>query len=104
MAEKKLYLMMRGRCQLNVLREFNELWGRESLPLWIKHGARHIGSFSNFVGDPDNEFIRLWEFDNVSQWSQWQDFLADSEEGKNLVKKLTPYIMYGERKLLHSIY
>ena len=60
--------------------------------------------FANYVGDPINEIIRLFEFDSVEQWEQWEKFLADSEEGKDLVKRLSRYIVSLERKLLVSIY
>lgn len=104
MAEKKVYLMMKVRTPFDLVNEFNEFWGKESLPIWTKHGARHIGSFTNYVGDPVNEIIRLFEFDSVSQWEQWEEFLADSLEGKDLVKRLSRYIVNLERKLLSSIY
>lgn len=104
MAEKKVYLMIKVKTPFDLVNEFNEFWGKESLPIWIKHGAKHIGSFTNYVGDPINEIIRLFEFDSVSQWEQWEKFLAGSEEGKNLVKRLSRYIVSLERKLLVSAY
>ena len=104
MAEKKVYLMIKVRTPFELVGEFNEYWGRESLPIWIKHGAKHIGSFTNYVGEPINEIIRLFEFDSVAQWQQWERFLADSEEGKNLVQRLSRYIVSLERKLLLSAY
>jgi len=104
MAEKKVYLMIKVRTPFELVGEFNEFWGTESLPVWLKHGAKHVGSFTNFVGDPINEITRLFEFDSVSQWEQWEKFLADSEEGKALVKRLSRYIVSLERKLLVSVY
>ena len=65
MAEKKVYLMIKVRVPFDLVGEFNEYWGRESLPIWLKYGARHIGSFANFVGDPINEIVRLFEFDSI---------------------------------------
>jgi hypothetical protein len=103
-AEKKVYLMIKVRTPFDLVGEFNEFWGRESLPVWIKHGARHIGSFANYVGDPINEIVRLFEFDSVGQWEQWEKFLADSDEGKALVKRLSRYIVSLEKKLLVSVY
>jgi hypothetical protein len=96
--------MIRVRTPFERVAEFNEIWGRESLPIWIRHGAKHIGSFTNFVGDPINEIVRLFEFDSVAQWEQWEKYLADDEDGKNLVKRLSKYIVSLERKLLLSIY
>ena len=96
--------MIKVRTPFDLVAEFNEFWGRESLPVWIKHGARHIGSFANYVGDPINEIVRLFEFDSVGQWEQWEKFLADSEEGRALVKRLSRYIVSLEKKLLVSVY
>ena len=104
MAEKKVYLMIKVRTPFDLVDEFNEFWGRESLPTWLEHGAKHIGSFVNYVGDPVNEIVRLFEFDSVSQWEQWEKFLGGSQEGKDLVKRLSRYIVSLERKLLVSVY
>ena len=104
MAERKVYLMIKVRTPFELVGEFNEFWGKESLPIWIKHGAKHIGSFSNYVGDPINEIVRLFEFSSVAQWEQWEKFLAEDEAGKALVKRLSRYIVSLERKLLLSIY
>ena len=104
MAEKKVYLMIKVRTPFDLVNEFHEFWGKESLPIWIKHGAKHVGSFVNYVGDPINEIVRLFEFDSVAQWEQWEKFLADSPEGKALVKRLSKYIVSLERKLLYSVY
>lgn len=104
MAERKIYLMIKVRTPFELVKEFNEFWGKESLPIWLRHGAKHVGSFANYVGDPNNEIIRLFEFDSVSQWEEWEKFLADSEEGKDIRKQLSRYIVSLERKLLVSIY
>ena len=104
MSDNKVYLMIKVKTPFDLVEEFNEFWGRESLPVWIKHGAKHIGSFTNFVGDPINEIVRLFEFDSVAHWEKWEKFLGDSEEGKALVKQLSRYIVSLERKLLTSVY
>jgi hypothetical protein len=104
MPNKKVYLMIKVRVPFHMVEEFNEFWGRESLPNWIKLGAKHIGSFTNFVGDPINEIVRLFEFDNIAHWEKWEKFLADSAEGKDIVKRLSGYIVSLERKLLTSVY
>jgi hypothetical protein len=96
--------MIKVRTPFDMVEEFNKFWGRESLPIWIRHGAKHIGSFTNFVGDPINEIVRLFEFDSFAQWEQWEKYLADDKEGRNLVKKLSKYIVSLERKLLLSVY
>ena len=104
MAGKKVWLMIKVRTPFDLVGEFNDFWGRESLPVWLKHGARHVGSFTNYVGDPVNEIVRLFEFDSVAQWEEWERFLGDSEEGKDLVKRLSKYIVTLERKLLTPVY
>ena len=104
MAGKKVWLMIKVRTPFDLVGEFNDFWGRESLPVWLKHGARHVGSFANYVGDPVNEIVRLFEFDSVAKWEEWERFLGDSEEGKDLVKRLSKYIVTLERKLLTPVY
>jgi hypothetical protein len=104
MGQKKVYLVIKVRTPFDLVGEFNEFWGRESLPIWLKHGAKHVGSFANYVGDPVNEIIRLFEFDSVAQWEEWEKFLGESQEGKELVKRLSKYIVSLERKLLTAIY
>jgi hypothetical protein len=104
MSNRKVYLMIKVRTPFELVTEFNEFWRRESLPIWKRHGAKHIGSFTNYVGDPINEVIRLFEFDGIEQWSQWEKFLAEDKEGKELVQRLSKYIVSLERKLLLSIY
>ena len=104
MAEKKVYLMMKVTTPNHLIDEFHEFWGKESLPIWLRYGARHIGSFTNYVGGPVNEITRLFEFDSIAQWEQWEKFLLDSEDGKNLLQRLSKYIITVERKLLLSVY
>jgi hypothetical protein len=104
MPEKKVYLMIKVRTPFGMVEEFNEFWGKESLPNWIRLGAKHIGSFRNFVGEPINEIVRLFEFESIEHWEKWEKFLADSDEGKDIVKRLSRYIVSLERKLLTSLY
>jgi hypothetical protein len=104
MADKKVWLMIKVRTPFDLVGEFNDFWGRESLPVWLEHGAKHVGSFTNFVGDPVNEIVRLFEFDSVARWEEWERFLGDSQEGKDLVRRLSKYIIKLERKLLTSVY
>lgn len=104
MAEKKIYLMIKVRVPFDKVAQFNEFWQKESLPIWLKYGAKHIGSFSNYVGDPVNEVVRLFEFESVEKWTVWEEFLANSESGQKLVERLGEYIVSLERKLLRSVY
>lgn len=106
MAEKKVYLMIKAIVhRSNLVRQFNEFWGKESLPVWTKHGAKHIGSFTIRAGGASNEIIRLFEFESLSHWQQMEDFLVESEEGRALTKKLgDQFVMCTEKKLLSRIY
>ena len=101
---KKVYLMIKIRVPVESVGEFNEFWRREALPIWIKHGIKHIGSFTNFIGDPMNEIIRLFEFDSIDQWEQWERFLIESEEGQNLFKGVSHFMLSTEKKLLLPAY
>ncbi len=105
MATKRAYLMIKVKVHFGMVGEFNEFWGRESLPIWEKHGAKHIGSFMMRAGGPINEIIRLFEFESLSHWQQMEDFLVETEEGRTLVKKLNErFIISLEKKLLKSVY
>lgn len=98
---KKVYEIIKITVPFDKVREFNEYWSREALPIWLKHGVKHIGSFINYVGDPTNEIIRLFEFDSVLHWEEWEEFTAsDSEEARNLFKGISQYIISVEKKLL----
>lgn len=102
---KKVYEIIKVTVPFDKVGEFNEYWAREALPIWLKHGVKHIGSFINYVGDPTNEIIRLFEFDSVSHWEEWEEFTAsDSEEAPNLFKGISQYIISVEKKLLLSAF
>ena len=102
---KKVYEIIKVTVPFDKVTEFNEYWAKEALPIWVKHGVRHIGSFINYVGDPTNEIIRFFEFDSISHWEQWEAFTAsDSEEARNLFKGISQYIISVEKKLLLSAF
>ena len=105
MSDKKVYLLMKSSIPPQLVGEFNEYWLRESLPFWSKHGARMIGAFVNYVGGPICEEIRLFEFDSIANWDQFEQSLAQSEEGRDLVNRLiSRFNIVVERKLLRAIY
>ena len=104
MANKKVCLLLNVKAHRELMEEFHEVWGNESLPMWAKHGARHLGSYISYVGDPINEIHRIFEFDSLAEFEQWEEYLKDSEEGKALKGRLSKYIISVERKLWHSIY
>jgi len=102
---KKVYEIIKVTVPFDKVAEFNEYWAREALPIWVKHGVRHIGSFLNYVGDPTNEIMRFFEFDSISHWEQWEEFTdSDSEEARSLFEGISQYITSVEKKLLLSAF
>ena len=81
------------------VREFNELWFRESLPIWEKHGIKHIGSWVTVIGK-SNEVVRLFEYRDLAHFEQWRKFLSEDDEGKAIYRKVWAYIAHLERKML----
>jgi len=105
MAEKKIYLMIKVTVHSGMVNEFNEFWGRESLPLWKEHGAKHLFSFTTLAGGPINEIIRLFEFESISKWHEMEEFISGTEKGRELAKRLDrDFIISLEKRLLTSIY
>lgn len=101
--DEKIYLMV--TITTEDTRAFNDFWIKESLPYWEKFGARHVGSFVNWVGGPifsDDEIIRIFEFENFDHYGRWEDWLHGSEEGQELLKKLGQYKYKSQRRLLHA--
>ncbi len=103
-SREKVYLLLRVNIAPQLVREFNEYWAREALPFWLKHGARHIGSFLNYAGGSTNEIIRLFEFDNISHWAQFEEIVAETEEGQDLRGRFASFNLIIERRLLRTIY
>ncbi len=104
MANNKIYLMLKVRVNFEQVDEFNKIWGKQALPVWEQHGAKHIGTFRNYVGDTINEMIRLFEFNNILDFHKWQEWTENTEEGQNLKKGHSGPIITLERKLLTSVY
>jgi hypothetical protein len=105
MMKKKIYEMIKVTVPFDKVGEFNEYWAREALPIWLRHDVKHIGSFLNFVGEPTNEIIRLFEFKSIAHWEEWEEFTAgDSEEARNLFKGISKYILTVEKRLLLSAF
>lgn len=103
MEQHKVYLLLKVKVPLKSVKEFNDFWVKESLPIWIKHGAKHIGSFTNYVGGPTDEIIRLFEFESIAQWDQWYKFINEDERGKALYTSLKKYLISVERRLLRAL-
>ena len=104
MSEKKVYLLLKVSIDRRQLAEFNEYWARESLPYWLERGAKHVGSFVNYVGEHTNEILRIFEFDGVPHWEQFEESLRESERGRNLLKGLSRFNYTLKRNLLRAIY
>jgi hypothetical protein len=77
------------------LGEFNEFVEGISLLVWIKHGAKHIGSFVNYVGDPINEIVRLFEFEVLNNGAVGE--ISAIPRRKDLVRAFR-YIVSLEKK------
>jgi hypothetical protein len=105
MADKKIYLLMKSNIPPQLVEEFNQYWVKESLPFWQKHGAKLIGAYASYVGGPICEELRLFEFDSIAHWEQFEQSLAESEEGRELTKKLiSRFNIVVERRLLRALY
>ena len=100
----KVYLMIKVTVPFNLVAEFHEYWGKESLPFWEKFGVKHIGSFTNYIGDATNEIIRIFEYKSFSHYEKWQKYCLESEDMKPIQQNLKRFITKLERKILLSVY
>ncbi len=84
-------------------REFNIAWTKESLPYWEKF-CKHVGSFTcnPFAGGPTNQIIRLFEFESLDRWAEWQKWLHYTDEGVALRASLARFNIVVENKLMAS--
>ena len=84
---------------------------KESLPNWIAKGAKHIGSFENYLGGTKNQIVRLWEFDDFSKWAQFMEWRNKGmytseqtpEQAKSLMK-IRGYVENIEETVWFSLY
>jgi len=100
--DEKVYLMV--TITTDNARSFNEWWTKESLPYWLKFGAKHIGSWVNWVGGPlfaDDEIIRIFEFENFDHYGRWEDWLH-GPEARELMQNIGSFKIKTQRRLLHS--
>lgn len=79
---------------------FNSWWVKGSLPHWLEHGAKHIGSYINFAGGSNKEIIRLFEFENMAAYMKWIDWLLSSPEGAKLMEELGRFNINAQRRLV----
>ena len=108
MPGKKVLMVTRVNAVWSTLSEFNESWEKTNLPFWLEHGARHLGSFVNYLGGPKSQIIRLFEFDDLSHWSrfmQLRETMFDSGQGREAMKKgVLPFVDSIEETVWISIY
>lgn len=84
---------------------FNDHWYKEELPHLQKHGAKLISVFKNYVGGSNCEAFRLFEFDSVQSWQDFESKRETTPERRqhrdNLVSRFGVTV---ERKLFKPIY
>ncbi len=75
--------------------EFNDRWTKENLPYWEANGARHIGSYENYLGGEKNKTVRLFEFDSLDAYNVFmarREEMFDTEDGEAAMQRLYPYL------------
>ncbi len=97
MGQNKVYLMV--TITAPNIREFNIFWTKEALPHWLKYG-KHIGSFTNWVGGPRNQIIRLFEFESLAKWEEFQEWMSSTPEGQEMTAGIEKHNIVGELRLL----
>jgi hypothetical protein len=108
---KKVLLEVKVMVHWKLLDEFHEYWQTKNLPQWEAHGAKHIGSYVNLVGGgPLNQILRLFEFEDLSKWERFNDWLfgdkfQEATKGRTVPPdELMKYITSVEQKLYVSVY
>ncbi|MFC2042344.1 NIPSNAP family protein [Chloroflexota bacterium] len=81
------------------LKEFHDLWLKESLPIWGKHGIEHAGSWETTVGNA-NEVVRIFGYKDMAHYEQWTQFIQTDEAQLALRRKLWTYIASINRRLM----
>ena len=107
MAEKKVLMITRVNAVWSSLEEFNEHWGTKNLPFWEEHGAKHLGSFANYLGAKKNQIVRLFEFENLSRYNEFMEFrekMFNSEKGKEGLRELYGFIEELDETAWVSVY
>ncbi|MFC1942196.1 hypothetical protein ACFLWU_03145 [Chloroflexota bacterium] len=108
MESKKVLMITRVNVKWDMIEQFNEFWARESLPNWIEHGAKHIGSFENYLGANKNQIVRLWEFDDFPKWAEFMEWrntgMYGLKELPKLNKDIRNYVENIEETVWFSVY
>jgi hypothetical protein len=107
MAGKRVLMVTKVSAVWSSLDEFNKYWEKENLPFWLEHGAKHVGSFVNYLGEPKNQIIRLFEFDDLSQWDRFMELreeMFDSEQGRQGLQKTLQFVESIEETVWISVH
>jgi hypothetical protein len=112
MESKRVILVVKVTVRWQKLEEFNEWWAKNSLPNWEAHGAKHIGSFENFLGEPKNTIIRICEFEDYAKYekfmewrnSQLYEFGPSDPRRAERIAKITECADHLEESVWFSVY
>ena len=107
MPGKRVLMITKVDAVWETIGEFHEYWEKENLPFWVEHGAKHIGSFTNYLGSSKSQIVRLFEFEDVSQWEKFmkvREEMFHTKEGQESMKKLLKFIEKIEETLWVSVY
>lgn len=100
MAESDKVLFM-VKITTDKVRDFNIFWAKESLPYWIEHGGKHIGSYVYKVNGPSNVIVRLFEYESFDKWQEWEKWLfGDSQDAQNLRAQISKWGVLTETSVL----
>ncbi|MFC2058505.1 NIPSNAP family protein [Chloroflexota bacterium] len=81
------------------MEEFHELWSKESLPLWEKYGAKHIGSWSTVIGR-SNEIVRLFAFKNLAHYERFRQLVQQDKDAQAVLTKFSSFLAGSDIKCL----
>ena len=110
MSKKKVLLEVKVTVVWKLLDEFNEYWKRVNLPQWEACGVKHIGSYVGLLGGPVNEITRLFEFEDITKWKDFHEWLfgekfQETKKGRTVPPdELMKYITSINQKLFVSVY
>jgi hypothetical protein len=112
MNPKKVILITKVIVKWDHLEEFNAWWQEYSLPKWIEHGGKHIGSYECYLGNKKNEIMRITEFENLEKFQKWMEWRnttlyhvePTSKERAEKVAPVTKHAESLEESVWFSIY
>lgn len=107
---RKIYLMHRLSVPSDLVDEFSQYWKEHTLPVWEQQGAKLLAAGRTTVGGPENEIVRLYEFESLFAWQKRQEAqwdLWEKEEGKGRTsppKRYLKYVTTLEQRLFRAMY